>query len=102
MAAALDRAQSAFAEWRERPIAGRAELLRALAATLRSNRDDLAREATLEMGKPIGRREAEVEKCAWTCEYYAEHAERFLADAAARDGRARATSASSRSASCSP
>src|SRR5437762_11631856 len=34
----------------------------------------------LEMGKPLPQGEAEAEKCAWVCDYYAEHAERFLAD----------------------
>jgi succinate-semialdehyde dehydrogenase/glutarate-semialdehyde dehydrogenase len=34
----------------------------------------------LEMGKPLPQGEAEAEKCAWACDYYAEHAERFLAD----------------------
>src|SRR3989442_3388545 len=33
----------------------------------------------LEMGKPLAQGEAEAEKCAWACDYYAEHAEQFLA-----------------------
>lgn len=41
---------------------------------------DLGRLMTLEMGKPIGAAVAEAEKCATACRYYAEHAERFLAD----------------------
>jgi len=32
----------------------------------------------LEMGKPLAQGEAEAEKCAWACDYYAEHAEQFL------------------------
>ncbi len=40
----------------------------------------LARMMTLEMGKPIGQAEAEIEKCAGGCRHYAEHAERYLED----------------------
>jgi succinate-semialdehyde dehydrogenase/glutarate-semialdehyde dehydrogenase len=66
--------------WRDRSFAERADVLRQVAALLRERKDELARAATSEMGKPIVESEAEVEKCAWVCEYYAEHAERFLAD----------------------
>src|SRR6185437_3363043 len=66
--------------WRDRSFAERAEVLRRVAALLRERKDELARAATSEMGKPITESEAEVEKCAWVCEYYAEGAERFLAD----------------------
>ncbi|MEL6470105.1 MAG: NAD-dependent succinate-semialdehyde dehydrogenase, partial [Cyanobacteria bacterium J06623_4] len=40
----------------------------------------LAELMTLEMGKTLGSAIAEVEKCAWVCRYYAEHAQAFLAD----------------------
>jgi acyl-CoA reductase-like NAD-dependent aldehyde dehydrogenase len=66
--------------WRDRSFAERAGVVRQVAALLRERKDELARAATSEMGKPIVEAEAEVEKCAWVCEYYAEHAERFLAD----------------------
>lgn len=76
---AVDHAQNAFQEWRHRPVSERAELLRWLAATLRANRDELARQATLEMGKILREAEGEVEKSAMFCEYYADNAERLLA-----------------------
>jgi succinate-semialdehyde dehydrogenase/glutarate-semialdehyde dehydrogenase len=76
---ALERAQNAFERWRARPVAERAALLTALASTLRSRKDELARLASQEMGKPIKESEAEVEKSASFCEYYAEHAESMLA-----------------------
>jgi acyl-CoA reductase-like NAD-dependent aldehyde dehydrogenase len=76
---ALASAQSAFVAWRIRPIAERTGLLKALAATLRSRKAELARLASLEMGKPIKESEAEVEKSASFCEYYAERAEALLA-----------------------
>jgi succinate-semialdehyde dehydrogenase/glutarate-semialdehyde dehydrogenase len=80
VSAALDAARAAFVTWRGTSFADRAGPMRRAAAYLREHRDELGRLATLEMGKPIAESEAEVEKCAWACEFYAEHAERFLAD----------------------
>lgn len=77
--AALARAHETFAEWRERPLADRAALVAKMAGILRDNRDELARLASLEMGKILGESAAEVEKSAGFCEYYADNAERFLA-----------------------
>jgi acyl-CoA reductase-like NAD-dependent aldehyde dehydrogenase len=57
-----------------------------LAATLRENKAELAREATLEMGKILREAEGEVEKSAVFCEYYADNAERLLAPEVIEDG----------------
>ena len=79
VAARLDAAAAAFRVWRATPFATRAAVLRAAAARLRDGRARYARLMTEEMGKPIVQAEAEVEKCAWASDYYAEHAEAFLA-----------------------
>src|SRR2546426_7075255 len=76
----LAAAHAAFLEWRTAPFATRAERMREAARVLRTRRAEYARTMTLEMGKPIVQAEAEVDKCAWGCEYYADHAETFLAE----------------------
>ncbi|MBI5708990.1 MAG: aldehyde dehydrogenase family protein [Candidatus Eisenbacteria bacterium] len=78
-AALLERAGGAFAAWRETPLAERARRLRAAAGALRARSGEHARLMTREMGKPIGAAEAEVEKCALTCDFFADHAAAFLA-----------------------
>ena len=55
----------------------RTPMLRA-AAILRQRADQLARLMAIEMGKPVVDGRAEVDKCAWVCEYYAGNAEAFL------------------------
>lgn len=74
----LEQAGRAFAAWRKVPFAERSRLMTAVADLLRERRDDYARLMTEEMGKPIGASESEIDKCAWVCDFYAEHAERFL------------------------
>src|SRR2546422_10373468 len=75
----LGHAWQAFLGWRTRPVAERAARLREAARVLGAKKVEYARLMALEMGKPVAQGEAEVEKCAWGCEYYAEHAARFLA-----------------------
>jgi succinate-semialdehyde dehydrogenase / glutarate-semialdehyde dehydrogenase len=54
--------------------------MRGAAAILEGECQELGRLMTLEMGKPIKAAIAEAEKCATACRYYADNAERFLAD----------------------
>src|ERR1700687_3626626 len=77
---ALGQAQDAFIAWRGRTISERAVRMKALAKVLRERADRYGRLLTLEMGKPITEAKAEIEKCAWNCDFYAENAARFLAD----------------------
>jgi succinate-semialdehyde dehydrogenase / glutarate-semialdehyde dehydrogenase len=76
----LEAVETTFREWRKRPFAERAKRMRQAARILRDGKEKYARTMALEMGKPIVQGEAEAEKCAWACDYYAEHAEAFLAD----------------------
>ena len=74
----LQQADEAFRRWRRTSWPHRADGLRQAAALLRRDGAEHAHLMTVEMGKPIVESEAEVEKCAWVCEYFAENAERFL------------------------
>jgi acyl-CoA reductase-like NAD-dependent aldehyde dehydrogenase len=73
-------ARDALAKWKKLDIAERAEYMRKLGRVMRKNREEYARLVTEEMGKPIRQSLAEIEKCAWVCDYYAERAEVFLRD----------------------
>jgi succinate-semialdehyde dehydrogenase/glutarate-semialdehyde dehydrogenase len=76
----IDRSDRTFKEWRKVDFGERSKLMSAAAQELRDNKQVYAELMTMEMGKIISESNAEVEKCAWVCEYYAEHAEQFLAD----------------------
>jgi succinate-semialdehyde dehydrogenase/glutarate-semialdehyde dehydrogenase len=76
----LQEAAVASAAWRHVSIGERSALLRRAAEVLREHAEKYAAVMTLEMGKPIREARAEIEKCAWVCEYYAEQGPAFLAD----------------------
>lgn len=77
---ALTGAARAQAAWRKVSIDERVKLLSAIARELRADKDRLARLITEEMGKPVTEAAAEIEKCAFTCDFYAESAPGFLAE----------------------
>ncbi|SEF32213.1 succinate-semialdehyde dehydrogenase / glutarate-semialdehyde dehydrogenase [Amycolatopsis pretoriensis] len=77
---AVDAAVSAQRQWRQRPLAERAAMLRDIAAVLRDRKDRYARLIVSEMGKPLVEAEAEIEKCAVTSEHYTDHAAGYLAE----------------------
>jgi len=70
----------AFEKWKSTDFGYRKSLLNKVAGLLLKNNNEYAMAITLEMGKPIAESKAEVEKCAWVCDYYAENAEKFLAE----------------------
>jgi succinate-semialdehyde dehydrogenase/glutarate-semialdehyde dehydrogenase len=76
----IARADAAYRKLRQTSFAERAAWLKAAAEILESEKDQLGRIMTLEMGKPIGAARAEAAKCALGCRFYAEHGERLLAD----------------------
>jgi acyl-CoA reductase-like NAD-dependent aldehyde dehydrogenase len=78
--ARLAAAQRRFESWKETRIEDRAKSMSGMAAYFRREKTRLATLMSTEMGKPIVEAEAEIEKCAWCCEYYAENAHRHLAD----------------------
>ena len=73
-------AERAFREYRKTTFAERARMMRRAAEILEDEAEELGRTATLEMGKTLVAAKAEAQKCARGCRYYAENAERFLAD----------------------
>ncbi len=77
---ALASSQAAFERHRRTSFSERAGWLRQAADVLEREKRELGTLATLEMGKPLRQAIAEVEKCAWVCRFYADHAPEFLAD----------------------
>jgi succinate-semialdehyde dehydrogenase / glutarate-semialdehyde dehydrogenase len=76
----IERAATTFSRYRKLSFADRARMMLKAAAVLEREKDTFARLMTTEMGKPFRSAVDEAVKCAWACRYYAENAERFLAD----------------------
>jgi len=77
---ALDTAATAFEAWRNTDYQTRSQLLYTVAGLLRAKRKELAKTITLEMGKLYAHAEGEIKLSAEIFDYYAKHAETFLAD----------------------
>jgi len=75
----LKQTQAAFEHWRTLTFEQRGERMKAAAAVLRKHKKRYAVLMAMEMGKPVAQGEAEIEKCAVTCEFYADEAKNFLA-----------------------
>ena len=76
----LQRAAVTFRAYRRTPMPERARMMQRAAEILETEKNEFARVMTIEMGKPIKAAVSEADKCAWVCRYYAENAERQLAD----------------------
>ncbi len=75
----LALAHNAFLNWRTVPFMKRAELMQAAGKVLRQRKEEFAKIMTTEMGKTLAAAEAEIEKSALACDYYAENTKNFLA-----------------------
>ena len=78
--AKLALAARTFQTHRKTPFANRARWMTRAAEILESEKNELGRLMTIEMGKPVKAAISEAEKCAWVCRYYADNAQRHLAD----------------------
>ena len=78
--AKLQLAAATFPAFRKLTFAERAVMMNKAASILESDKEDLGRLMTLEMGKTFRSAVDEAVKCAWACRYYADNAEAFLAD----------------------
>ncbi|MCU0424070.1 MAG: NAD-dependent succinate-semialdehyde dehydrogenase [Candidatus Kapabacteria bacterium] len=74
----LESSAQGFLAWKKTTMQERSDLLKRVAMRLRADIDNLALLITMEMGKILAESRAEVEKCAMTCDFYAEHGEEYI------------------------
>jgi succinate-semialdehyde dehydrogenase/glutarate-semialdehyde dehydrogenase len=80
----LALAAATFRDYRKVLFPLRVAMMIRAAEILQQEKDSFARMMTQEMGKTLKSAVQEAEKCAFGCLYYAENAERFLADEEAK------------------
>ena len=76
----LHKSEEVFRDWKNVELSERSELIRKVGELLEERKTEYGKLITDEMGKPIAESIAEIEKCAWLCEFYAVNAEDFLSD----------------------
>ncbi len=74
----ITEVEDEFNRWKQTNFNDRANLLRNIASILKKNIEKYSKIMTMEMGKSIRESRAEIEKCKWVCEYYAENSQKFL------------------------
>lgn len=74
----IEQCWKTWQNWRLTSLTERSSKMMKAAAVLRENQNSYAELMAREMGKPVSSGISEIEKCAWVCEYYAEHADQFL------------------------
>jgi succinate-semialdehyde dehydrogenase/glutarate-semialdehyde dehydrogenase len=80
LAQIISFSHTTFKSWKKISFDEKSKLMLNAASVLKKNKEKYARLMAEEMGKPILQSKAEIEKCAWVCEYYSANAESFLAD----------------------
>src|SRR6185295_11561430 len=85
----IERARETYQRYRRTAVSERTRLLLKAAEVLEAEKEKFGRLMVLEMGKTLKAAVEEAEKCAWGCRYYAENAERFLADEVVQTGATR-------------
>ncbi len=74
----INSVDKTWSKWRSTSFFHRSQIMQNLSSLLKTKKEELARLMALEMGKVIKEGVAEIEKCAWVCDYYAQNTEAFL------------------------
>ena len=74
----LEKANNAYLEWKNTQLSFRISCLDDISKLLKERSKEYGILMAGEMGKPLSQGIAEIEKCAWLCNYYSQNASNFL------------------------